>query len=213
MEIVIALASVIEARSLETGAHIKRIGLYLRTILNQIMLDYPEYGLDSYKINVIVNASVLHDIGKIVIPDAILNKPGRLTVEEYNIIKSHTTAGCNLLSKLDNAVSDKEYLACANNICLYHHERYDGKGYPEGLIGDKIPLEAQVTGIADCFDALTSIRVYKKSVEPVKAWEMIKNGECGAFNPKLIDSVDKVSDQLISLADKYASSEEINLDI
>ena len=165
-----ALSSIIEYRSVETGKHIQRIGVFTRVLLEDVAHCYPEYLLDDRKIAIIFSASALHDIGKIAIPDAILNKPGRLTPDEYEIMKTHSVRGCEMLAGLDR-MGDREYLQYAYNICRYHHERWDGRGYPDGLKGDNIPLCAQVVGIADCYDALTNDRVYKKALPPELTWE------------------------------------------
>jgi len=201
--IITALASIIEARSLETGQHVKRIGLYLRIMLNEIAKEYPEYQLDQRRIETIVMASALHDIGKISIPDAILSKPGRLTPEEFEIMKTHTVKGCEMINNLTD-VTDYDYLQSAYMICRYHHERWDGRGYPDHLEGDAIPISAQAAGIADCYDALTNDRVYKKAIDPATAIHMIENSECGSFNPKILKCLDSVSNQLIELANQYA---------
>ena len=152
-----ALSSIIEYRSAETGQHIKRIQLFTRVLLEDVAANCPDLGLDESRIAMIVSASSLHDIGKIAIPDAILNKPGRLTAEEFEVMKTHAVKGCEILSRLDR-MGDRDYLKYASDICLYHHERWDGKGYPKGLKKDRIPMCAQVVGIADCYDALTTDR-------------------------------------------------------
>ena len=149
-----ALSSIIEYRSAETGQHIRRIRIFTKALLEDVASSYPEYGLENPEIQMIVSASSMHDIGKIAIPDAILNKPGRLTKEEFEIMKTHSVKGCEILAGLDR-MSDRQYLKYAYNICRYHHERWDGRGYPDGLKGDSIPIYAQVVGIADCYDALT----------------------------------------------------------
>lgn len=197
-----ALSAIIEYRSVETGQHIQRIRMFTRELLEEISGSYPELGLDKKKIDVIASASSMHDIGKIAIPDAILNKPGRLTSEEFDIMKNHTTKGCEMLENLDR-VGDKEYLQYAYNICRYHHERWDGRGYPDGLYGDNIPICAQVVGIADCYDALTSDRVYKKAIPPAQAMNMILNGECGVFSPKLLECFKNVRDKFETLSNEY----------
>ena len=127
-----ALSSIIEYRSAETGQHIKRIQLFTRVLLEDVAANCPDLGLDESRIAMIVSASSLHDIGKIAIPDAILNKPGRLTAEEFEVMKTHAVKGCEILSRLDR-MGDRDYLKYASDICLYHHERWDGKGYPKGL--------------------------------------------------------------------------------
>ena len=201
-----ALSSIIEYRSVETGQHIHRIRLFTEALLTDVAGRYPEYGLDSTKIAMIASASSMHDIGKIAIPDSILNKPGRLTDEEYAIMKTHTTKGCEMLASLDR-MSDREYLSYAYNICRHHHERWDGRGYPDGLKGGEIPLCAQVVGIADCYDALTSDRVYKKALSPEQAYNMILNGECGAFSPDLLESFKEVRAEFEKLSAAYSDNQ------
>ena len=154
------LSSIIEHRSAETGQHVLRIRMFTKVLLEDVMTFCLEYKLNEHSINVIAEAASLHDIGKIAIPDTILNKPGRLTSEEFEIMKQHTLKGCEILSGLDR-MGDEEYLLYAYNICRYHHERWDGRGYPDHLKGDAIPICAQVVGIADAYDALTTDRVYK----------------------------------------------------
>ena len=198
-----ALSSIIEYRSVETGQHIHRIRLFTEVLLTDVARCYPEYALDARKISMIASASSMHDIGKIAIPDSILNKPGRLTDEEYEIMKTHTTKGCEMLANLDR-MSDREYLQYAYNICRYHHERWDGRGYPDGLKGEYIPICAQVVGIADCYDALTSDRVYKKAFSPEKAYNMILNSECGSFSPKLLECFKNVRASFEELTREYA---------
>lgn len=140
--------------------------MFTKILLEDIMRSYPEYDLNERIINITPALRALHDIGKISIPDAILNKPGPLTKEEFDIMKTHSIKGCEILAGLDR-MDDKEYLRFAYNICRYHHERWDGKGYPDGLKGDSIPICAQAVSIADAYDALTTDRVYKR-LSPLK---------------------------------------------
>lgn len=197
------LSSVIEYRSMESGQHILRIRMFTKILLEDVSKSYQEYGLTDKEIDMIVSASAMHDIGKIAIPDAILNKPGPLTKEEFEIIKTHSVKGCEILSGLGR-LEDKEYQKFVYNICRYHHERWDGMGYPEGLKGESIPICAQVVGLADVYDALTSDRVYKKALAPQRAYNMILNGECGQFSPKLLESFKNVKDQFADLSKEYA---------
>lgn len=197
-----ALASIIESRSLETGQHVQRIRLFTKVLLEDVSVNYPEYDIDERRIELISSAAALHDIGKISIPDSILNKPGKLTAEEFEIMKSHTVKGCEMLATLKR-IGDKEYLHYAYNICRHHHERFDGKGYPDHLVGDAIPICAQIAGIADCYDALTMDRVYRKAIDPDKATHMILNGECGTFSPKLLQRFEAVSDTFAQLSREY----------
>ncbi|WP_312941453.1 diguanylate cyclase domain-containing protein [Oscillibacter sp.] len=197
------LSSVIEHRSLESGQHIRRIRGFTRILLRELALEHPEYGMNEHTIDVIASASTLHDIGKISIPDAVLNKPGRLTPEEFEVMKTHTVKGCEILAGLDR-MSDPEYLSYAYNICRYHHERWDGKGYPEGLRENNIPICAQVVAVADCFDALTTDRVYKRAIPEEEARDMILRGECGAFSEELLECLKSAQSEFFMLARKYA---------
>ena len=193
------LGTVVEYRSLESGEHITRVKGYTSLLAQRMMKDYPEYGLTQRTVEVMVSASALHDIGKITIPDSILLKPGRLTEEEYEVMKSHTTRGCELLSNIKDAW-DEEYGKMSYEICRFHHERYDGKGYPEGRKGDEIPISAQIVSVADVYDALVNERIYKSAFSKEKAFQMIVSGECGVFSPKLIDCFLKVRNQFEMLA-------------
>lgn len=200
-----ALSSIIEYRSAETGQHVQRIRMFTRVLLEDVARCCPEYGLDGPRIEVISSAAAMHDIGKIAIPDSILNKPGPLTSQEFEVMETHTVKGCEMLAGLEKA-TEREYLQCAYNICRYHHERWDGAGYPEGLAGDAIPLAAQVVGVADCYDALTTDRVYKKAIAPERAFQMLLNGECGQFSPRLLESFKNVRERFAALARQYADS-------
>lgn len=180
------LGTVVEYRNLESGEHIRRVKGYTRILAEKMMECYPEYGLTKDKIEVIVSASALHDIGKIAIPDAILLKPGKLTEEEFECMKSHTTRGCEILKNIKNAW-DQEYGVTSYEICRHHHERFDGRGYPDGLKGDDIPITAQIVSVADVYDALVNERVYKSAFSKEKAFQMIVTGECGVFSPKLLE--------------------------
>ncbi len=206
-----ALSSVIEHRSIESGQHVLRIRMFTKLLLEDVKGNYPEYGLDERKIEVISSAAALHDIGKIAIPDAILNKPGRLTAEEFQIMKTHAVKGCEILAGLDR-MHDKEYLQYAYNICRYHHERWDGNGYPDGLRGENIPICAQAAGIADAYDALTTSRVYKEAYSPEKACNMILNGECGLFSPKLLECFKNVREPFANLSREYADGKSPGTD-
>ncbi len=198
-----ALSAIIEHRSTESGNHVLRIRRFTEILLEEVASSCPEYKLTAESIGIITSAATLHDIGKISIPDSILNKPDRLTPEEYDVIRTHTTVGSQLVANL-SGMGDAEYLRYAYNIALYHHERWDGGGYPKGLCGDEIPICAQVVGIADAFDALTSQRVYKPALPYDQAINMIVNGECGAFSPKLLECFKRVRTQLVNLAHQYA---------
>lgn len=181
-----ALGSVVEFRSAETGEHVRRIKYFTRIMLKYLAKYFPKYGLTPSQIDEIARASALHDIGKIGIPDSILLKPGKLTPEEFEVMKTHTTIGCDILEKFkDNQTSDF-YRHCYD-ICRYHHERWDGNGYPDHLVGDEIPISAQIVAIADVYDALVSPRVYKSVYANNEAFDMIMNGECGQFSPDVLE--------------------------
>ncbi|MGI6153527.1 MAG: HD-GYP domain-containing protein [Christensenellaceae bacterium] len=187
-----ALSTTVEFRDCESGEHIKRIRTLTKILLEKAKVYYP---LTEQEIEAISGASAMHDIGKIAIPDSILLKPGRLTDEEFEIMKTHTTRGCDILSSL-NYTQDKEYFKYCYEICRHHHERWDGRGYPDGLKGDEISIWAQATSLADVYDALTAKRVYKDAFTHEQAVQMILNGECGVFNPKLLECFMEVKDTL-----------------
>lgn len=180
------LGHIVEFRNRESGEHIENVGEITEFFLNKLVSKTDKYNLSKKDIKTITRASSLHDAGKISVPENILNKPGKLTSEEFEIMKLHTVNGAEMLNTCIQ-FRDEPIVKTAYNICRWHHERYDGKGYPDGLVGDKIPIEAQVVALADVYDALTSVRCYKKAFTHEKAIEMILNGECGAFNPLLLD--------------------------
>jgi len=198
-----ALSSIIEYRSVESGQHIFRIRHFTRILLEEVAHSCPEYDLTHEAIGIISRAAALHDIGKISIPDSILNKPGKLTDDERAVMQTHSLTGSRILETLEGVV-EQEYLRYAHNICHYHHERWDGSGYPEGIYGDNIPICAQVVGLADVYDALTNTRVYKNAIPHDNAVNMILQGECGLFSPKLLECFKHVLPQFRSLAEAYA---------
>lgn len=181
-----ALSSVVEFRSFESGQHIKRIRFATRILLEALAVRHPKYGLTPLAVDKISLAASMHDIGKIAIPDSVLNKPGKLTTEEFEIMKTHTVKGCELLQSINYSQSETFYRYCYD-ICRSHHERWDGHGYPDGLAGSRIPIWAQVVSLADVYDALTSERVYKPPYTHQQAIDMILHGECGTFNPELLE--------------------------
>ena len=197
------LSMVIEYRDVESGKHIRRIQKFTEVLLNTLANKYPKYHLDEEKIALITSASSMHDIGKIAIPDSILLKPARLTPEEFQIMKQHTVKGCEILEQIDSVEKNDYYKYCYD-ICRYHHEKYDGLGYPDGLAGDEIPIWAQVVAIADCYDALTSKRSYKDAFSHEKAVEMIRDGACGTFSDEILDCFGMVLPKFKELALKYA---------
>lgn len=208
--IIEVMGDLVEARSKETGLHVRRIKEFTRTLAHSVLTNHPELGLTEEKIAIMVSVCPLHDVGKIMISDAILNKPGRLTPEEYKIMKTHTTLGCEIIDSAKNIWGD-EYHTTAYEICRSHHERYDGSGYPDGFIGEEIPLSAQIVSIADVYDALVAERVYKKPYSGDTAYKMITNGECGAFSPVILDSFSHCKEEFEELsktivADKLSGS-------
>lgn len=206
-----ALSAIIEYRSAESGKHVLRVRHYVKLLLNDMAISFPEYGITEDMIDKISGASSLHDIGKVSIPDSILNKPNKLTEEEFSTMKHHTTNGAKMVETLVG-IADEDYLRYAYNICLHHHERWDGRGYPAGLKGDEIPLCAQVTGLADVYDVLTTERVYKAPYQHNVAINMILNGECGAFNPKILESFKNLRNEFISLARELSDDSNIKSD-
>lgn len=192
-----ALGSVVEFRSTESGAHVQRVKDFTRILLTHVSAKYPEYGLTSDAIYTISLAAALHDVGKIAIPDNILNKPGKLTFEEYEEMKKHTLYGCDILNNFKQ--ENTEFFKYCYEICRWHHEKYDGGGYPDALKGEEIPIWAQVVAIADCFDALVSKRVYKKAFSYNKAFDMIRNGECGMFSDKVLRCFEDARKELVTL--------------
>lgn len=191
------LAHIVEFRNGESGMHVHHIKQLTSILLQNLIEKTDKYRLTENDILLISTASSLHDIGKISIDDKILNKPGRLTAEEFEVIKTHSIIGAEMLQDLHNThnypLFDKAY-----EICRWHHERYDGKGYPDGLKGEEIPISAQVTSLADVYDALTSNRCYKKAFSHEKAMEMILDGQCGAFNPVLLQCLKDCEKQILA---------------
>lgn len=197
-----SLSNIVEFRNLESKQHIKRIREYSMCLGNSIMKLYPEYELTPEKLERIGWASSLHDIGKIAIPDSIILKPGKLTDDEFELIKSHTTRGAEIIQQrvrmVDEAIYDYAY-----DIARHHHEKYDGQGYPDGLKGDEISIAAQIVSLVDVYDALTSKRVYKIAYDRNKAYQMIVNGHSGAFSPKLLKAFTEVKEEFEKLLALY----------
>ena len=186
-QIISGLANLIESRDLETGEHVSRTGYYVRTLAEDAIKDgvYTDLLDDSF-IAKLQMLAPMHDIGKIVISDRILRKPARLTQEEFEAIKKHASVGGSVVRAVLTGVASEEYLAFASDITTYHHERWDGKGYPFGLKGDEIPLSARIMAIADVFDALVSERCYKKAVSPENAFKIIEEESGTHFDPNLV---------------------------
>ena len=203
------LSHIVEFRNGESGSHVLHIHTATELILNHLVKKNDKYKLSAADIAMIGTASSLHDIGKINIPEEILNKPGRLTKEEFDIMKTHTTIGAHILENLPFQ-QDEPLVKVSYEICRWHHERWDGRGYPDGLKGEEIPIAAQVVALADVYDALTSERCYKKAFDHDTAVRMILNGECGTFNPLLMECLTEVADELHrALTDNEAAAQTI----
>ena len=190
------MAGVMELRNGESGLHVTHIEKLTELLLGCLVHRSDQFPLDNEQRSTIAMASALHDIGKMSIDDAILNKPGRLTSEEFEIMKTHTTLGADMLFELGHQHAGNSLLEYAYQIARWHHERWDGKGYPDGLKGDEIPIAAQVVSVADVYDALTSVRVYKDAIPHQEAIQMILDGKCGQFNPLLLDCLLEVQDRI-----------------
>ena len=189
------LSHIVEFRNSESAQHVLQVQTVTGMLLRRLVEKTDVYHLTEEKIRLIVTASALHDIGKISIPENILNKPGRLTPEEFDVIRTHPAIGASMLEGL-TPYRKEPLLKTAIEICRWHHERWDGRGYPDGLLGEQIPISAQVVALADVYDALTSDRCYKKAYSHDTAVTMILNGECGAFNPMLLDCLQEISANL-----------------
>lgn len=190
------LSHIVEFRNGESGLHVLHIQMITELLLKILLKKTDKYHLSHADINMISMASALHDIGKIAIPSEVLNKPGRFTDEEYKIMKTHSMIGASMLDDLPFH-KDEPLVKVAYEICRWHHERYDGKGYPDGLKGEEIPISAQVVSMADVYDALTSERVYKKAFSHETALQMIQDGKCGTFNPLLLECLMDIADSLV----------------
>lgn len=189
------LSHIVEFRNNESGLHVVHIRTITELLLRRLRKKTDRYPLTEADISLISTASALHDIGKINIPEQILNKPGRLTKEEFEIVKTHSAVGEHMLRQIPFN-QNEPLVKVAREICRWHHERWDGRGYPDGLKGDEIPISAQVVSLADVYDALTSERCYKAAFDHETALNMIVNGECGAFNPLLLECLMDGADQI-----------------
>ena len=189
------LSQIMEFRNGESGLHVVHINTLTRLLLERLVENTDAYNLTPDDCYLISTASAFHDIGKVGIDESILNKPGKLTKEEFETMKEHTLIGASMLDKLEH-YKDEKMIKIAYQICRWHHERYDGKGYPDGLTGEQIPIAAQVVSMADVYDALVSKRVYKDAYSHEQAMKMILNGECGAFNPLLMEVLVEIQDKI-----------------
>ena len=201
------LGTIVEYRNLEGRTHTTRVKGFTKILGKHMMKDYPEYGLTEDKINAIATASVLHDVGKVMLSDAVLLKPGKLTGEEFEYIKSHSVKGYDIVNSIAD-LWEGEYIEYSREIVRWHHEKYDGSGYPDGLKGDEIPISAQLVSVADCYDSLISESVYKGAIPYEEAYNMILQGECGMFSYKLLECLRKAKDEM----ETYAKSVEKNED-
>ena len=189
------LSQIMEFRNGESGLHVVHINTLTRLLLERLVENTDAYNLTPDDCYLISTASAFHDIGKVGIDESILNKPGKLTKEEFETMKEHTLIGASMLDKLEH-YKDEKMIKIAYQICRWHHERYDGKGYPDGLTGEQIPIAAQVVSVADVYDALVSKRVYKDAYSHEQAMKMILNGECGAFNPLLMEVLVEIQNKI-----------------
>ncbi|MBQ8246458.1 MAG: response regulator [Lachnospiraceae bacterium] len=205
--IISILGTVVEYRNLEARTHITRVKGFTKIIGTYMMKLYPEYGLTGDKINAIASASVLHDIGKVMLSDAILLKPGKLTAEEFEYVKSHSIKGYDIVESIADML-EEEYVQICKEIVRWHHEKYDGSGYPDGLQKEEIPISAQIVSIADCFESLLSESVYKGAIPFEEAYNMILQGECGMFSYKLLECFRKAKNDLQNYAKQVEKSVE-----
>jgi len=198
------LANVIEHRDLESGEHVKRTQLYIEALLDYLIENNSVYAeeLKSLQPEIIMKSMALHDVGKIAIPDKILLKPGKLDPDEYEIMKTHTTCGKEIIHELGE-VSSSLYLKHCEDICYSHHERWDGKGYPQQLKGDAIPLSARLAALADVYDALVCARVYKSAMSYEDAVNIITEGRGTQFDPVIADAVVQIQDKFKEISQKY----------
>jgi len=198
------LANVIEHRDLESGEHVKRTQLYVGTLADYLINTKSKYAAELIKMQpeIIVKSMALHDVGKIAIPDRILLKPGRLDPDEYEIMKTHTTRGREIIGELGD-VETSLYLKHCENICFSHHERWDGKGYPQGLKGDDIPLTARLAALADVYDALVCARVYKAAIPYTESVKIIVEGRETQFDPIVVDALVAIQDDFQRIAKQY----------
>ena len=205
------LGTVVEYRNLESGQHIHRVKGFTKILALEYIKQNPDCGLTEKQARLIASASALHDIGKIAIPDSILLKPGRFTKEEFEIMTSHTSKGAQIIKEMTD-MWDEDYSNACYQIALSHHERWDGRGYPNHLKGDEIPLCAQFVSLSDVYDALINERCYKDAFSAEQAYDMITGGECGTFNPKIIECFKSVREQFESFDGDSDNSEAPYLD-
>ena len=205
MILIESFCNIIESRGFASNSHCEHIRRFTRVILEKVMQFCPEYELTKKDCEQIVTASAMHDVGEFLVPDRILQKPGRLTFDEFQIVKSHTRKGKKIFDavreKMNESDPDYRLFEYCADICMYHHEKYDGAGYPEQLKGDDIPIWAQVVGLVDAYDSLLSERIYKPAFSKEEAFDMIVDGECGTFHPRLLEIFRMVRMELEEIAD------------
>lgn len=202
-----SISNIVESRNLESGMHVKRVKTFVNCLTKYVQQHYLEYNITDEDVEMFTVTSAMHDIGKIVIPDAILLKPGRFTDEEFEQMKQHTVAGGKIIEQSVD-FKDTKYSKCAYEITRWHHERFDGRGYPDKLVGEEIPIAAQITGVCDCFDALVSERCYKKAFDYDTAYEMITSGQCGTFSEKMMTSFLAVREDFYRIASELIETKE-----
>ena len=191
----VILSHIVEFHNGESRLHILRINVLTEILLKKLVTKTDRYHLTRDEMNQIAIASSLHDIGKIAIPSEVINKPGKLSAEEFEIVKRHTLLGEEMLKSVYR-YKDEPLVKLSEQICRWHHERYDGNGYPDGLKGEDIPIAAQVVALADAYDALVSKRAYKESLSQAEAFDMLQRGECGAFQPLLLECLIESKDEI-----------------
>lgn len=184
------VANLVEDRSEESGLHVKRVKEITRILARKYKKLFPDCEFTEEYISQIAEAAMLHDVGKICIADEVLNKPGKLTAEERATMEEHAEKGAEIIKKHLANVQDETQLRLTMDICYCHHERYDGTGYPRGLVGDEIPITAQIVSVADVYDALVSDRCYRKAFDYKTAYEMVTSGKCGVFNPRIMQCME-----------------------
>ena len=200
---ILTLATLAETRDSDTGNHIRRTQSYIRAIVEELATNTEfEDQLDDQMIEVICKSAPLHDIGKVGVPDAILNKPGKLTTEEFEVMKSHTTLGYEALQSAEAALGENSFLEIAKQIALTHHEKWDGSGYPDGLIGKSIPLTGRIMAVADVYDALISKRAYKQAFTHQEALKVISDGSGSHFDPDIVKIFCQIEQQIAKIADE-----------
>lgn len=201
-ELILSMAKLAEYRSDETGYHLERVQFYTRILARDLGVKYPHLNITTQVAEEFSRVSPLHDIGKVAIPDSILHKPGKLTSEEFAIMKNHSGIGGQLLKDIYTKTRSP-YLKVAYEAAMYHHERYNGKGYPDGLQGENIPIVARIVALADMYDAMTSERCYKRAFPHQKAKEIIREERGEHLDPKMVDSFLAKEDEWLAIRERF----------